>query len=395
MKFLKSLPRTVFILGLVSLFTDASSEMIYPLLPLFLSLTLGAGPLALGLIEGVAESTAAILKMVSGIWADRLKQRKPMVVLGYGLSGFFRPFIGLAQVWPAVLALRFVDRIGKGVRTSPRDALIADVTKPSNRGTAYGFHRSMDHAGSVVGPLMAALLIAPFLGFSYRSVFLFSAVPALAAWLTLVFLVKESGKASRKADESLRLGRDLSRLGGGFKQFLVALLLFTLGNSTDLFLLARLSQVGTPPWLILVYWAVFHVVKMLTTLLGGRLSDAWGRKPPIVLGWFYYALVYLAFAWVTGPMAVAAVFFAYGIYYGLCEPSEKALVADLAPKALRGTAFGWYNMVVGLGALPASLLFGFVGQTWGYPWAFRLGAALAGLASLLLFFIPSKGKSRL
>jgi MFS family permease len=387
---MKTMPKTVVVLGIVSLLTDASSEMIYPLLPLFLTQVLLAGPLAIGVIEGIAESTASILKLVSGIWADRLKRRKPLIVLGYGLSGFFRPFIGLATTWPMVLFIRFADRVGKGLRSSPRDALIADVTTPANRGAAYGFHRAMDHAGSVVGPLIAGALMAPVIGLSYRVVFLLAAVPALAAWLTLVWGVREKVSRVVKNPEKLDLFRDWRKLGGGLRTLFLALLLFTLGNSTDAFLLVRLSQVGIEAWLIPILWAALHVVKMGATFYGGRLSDSWGRKPPIVLGWFYFAAIYLAFAMVSEPTVLIVLFLAYGIYFGLCEPSEKALVADWAPSSLRGTAFGYYNLVVGLGALPASLLFGFVGQTWGYPAAFVMGASFAGLASVILFCVKKR-----
>ncbi len=387
MKFLKNIPSTVVVLGLVSLFTDASTEMVFPILPVFLSQVLGAGPLALGIIEGIAESTAAVLKVFSGIWADRVKKRKPIIVLGYGLSSFFRPFIGLATAWPAVLLFRFIDRVGKGIRSSPRDALIADVTTPANRGTSFGYHQAMDHAGAVIGPLVSWVLLSAYVGLPMRQVILFSAVPALAAWLTLFFGVKEGTSHEPPKNPKLELLKDWKNLGGDFRFLMLALLVFTLGCSTDAFLLVRLSQVGVETAAIAVLWALFHVVKMGAAAAGGHLSDYTGRKPVILAGWFYYALIYAAFAFVTERNALIGVFLAYGIYFGLSEPVEKAYVADMAPKNLRGTAFGYYNLMVGLGALPASLLFGFVGQRWGYPAAFLMGAAFAALASLLLFFI--------
>lgn len=388
---MKPIPKTVLTLGLVSLFTDISTEMTYPLLPLFLSQVLGAGPLALGVIEGIAESTASVLKVISGIWTDRLKRRKPLIVLGYGLSGFFRPFIGLATAWPMVLVLRFIDRVGKGIRTSPRDALIADVTSPSNRGASFGFHSAMDNCGSLIGPLLASLLLLPAVGCSIRTVILWTAVPALAAWLVLVLGVQEKrSQPERTRKTRLDLSADWKKLGGGFKKLLLALLVFTLGNSTDAFLLIRLSQVGVSTAFIPVLWGLHGGVRMVSAVYGGRFSDTFGRKIVILSGWVFYALVYLCFAWVSAPAAVIAVFLAYGIFHGLCEPAEKALVADLAPLTLRGTAFGWYNVVVGLGALPASLLFGFVGQAWGYPSAFIMGAGFAGVASVLLFFVKGR-----
>lgn len=389
MKLFKSIPRAVFLLGLVSLFTDASTEMIFPILPLFLTQVLGAGPMAIGIIEGVAETTAATLKVFSGVWADRLKRRKPLVVLGYGLSSFFRPFIGLASVWPVVLVLRFIDRLGKGIRSSPRDALIADITNASNRGVSFGFHQAMDHAGAVLGPLVTYALLSSMVGFSMKTVILLSAVPAAIAWLTLFFGVAEKQRKVAPKTGRLRLGEDWRKFDGSFKYLLFALLVFTLGGSTDAFLLVRLSQLGTTTASIPVLWAVFHVIKMLAAALGGKLSDRFGRKPIIFAGWAYYAVIYGLFALIDQQGTFIAVFLAYGVFYGLSEPVEKAFVADLAPKTLRGTAFGYYNLMVGLAALPASLIFGFVGQSAGYPTAFTVGALFAGLASLLLLAVKA------
>jgi MFS family permease len=295
-----------------------------------------------------------------------------------------RPLIGLATAWPFVLFIRFADRVGKGLRTSPRDALIGDVTSPLNRGRAYGFHRAMDHAGSVVGPLVASLLLLPFFGLTYRQVFLWAAVPALIAFLCLWFGVKEKKGHGPPAPPKLDLVRDWRKLGRGPKVLFLSLLIFTLGNSTDAFLLLKLSQSGVPTWLIPLLWGALHLVKMTATYYGGILSDHWGRKRPIVLGWLYFALIYSAFAFVSDPWVLGAIFLAYGVFFGLTEPSEKALVADLVPKFLRGTGFGYYHLVMGLGALPASVLFGLVAQAFGSPAAFGLGAALAALASVIL-----------
>lgn len=377
------LPAAVVALGLVSFFTDLSSEMIYPLLPLFLATTMGAGAWVIGLIEGVAESTAAALKLVSGIFADRVRRRKPMLLAGYGLSSVARPLIGLARAWPAVLALRFVDRVGKGVRTSPRDALIADVTAPEIRGAAFGFHRAMDHAGAVVGPLAAAALLVGA-GLKLGQVFLLAAIPGVAVLVTLIVGVREPARGTPPAPPRLDVRRDWQGLGRPFHRYLLAMLVFTLGNSTDAFLLLRLAQSGVPEAWVAVLWSLHHVVKMAATYIGGRLSDRLGRRPMVLAGWAVYAAVYLVFAaGPTMPVLIAA-FMIYGVYFGLTEPVEKAWVADLAPAALRGSAFGCYHAVVGLGALPASLIFGLVWQAWGAPAAFALGAALAAAAAALL-----------
>jgi MFS family permease len=390
MKFFKSIPPTVIWLGLVALFNDLAKEMIYPVVPLFLTQVLGAGPVALGLVESVAEATSSLLKVFSGILTDRSGARKVFLLWGYGLSTLFRPMIGLVQTsWPAVLLFRFCDRMGKGFRSAPQDAMIADATKPSQLGASYGFHSSMDNAGQLLGPFLAALLVLPSLGFSFRSVILFSIVPGTAAWLIL-WALKETRAPKKVKAKNQTLFQDWTKLGGKFKTLLGVLLLFTLGNSTDAFLIVRLSQLGVAASWVFFLWGLHGGVRMLSAYYGGILSDRWGRKPIIVSGWLYYALIYLAFALVTQKEWAVTAFLAYGLFYGLCEPSEKAYVGDLAPAKLRGTAFGYYYLVTGLGALPASILFGFLGSRWGYPTAFMVGAVLAGLASLLLAVIPSK-----
>ena len=393
MRLFRNIPRTVLLLGLASLFTDIASEGTFSILFLFLTQALGAGPLYLGVIEGTAESTASLLKVFSGFWTDRLARRKPLILWGYGLSGFFRPFIALARAWPAVLFFRFIDRVGKGLRASPRDALIADAARTGNRGALYGFHSSMDNAGALLGPLLAALLLYAT-SWGFRRIIGFSILPGLAAVLCLA-LVREKPRPVPSRKGRLDLRGDWGKFGGGFKFLLLVLLIFTLGNSTDAFLLVRLSQVGVPVPAIPLLWGLHSGVRMLASLKGGGWSDRWGRKPVILSGWAYYAAVYLAFAFFSGKGAVVAVFLAYGLFHGLCEPSEKALVADLAPSSLRGTAFGYYNLMVGLGMLPASLIFGWIGGRWGYPSAFATGAGFAGLASLLLLFVrvPRRGRA--
>ncbi len=377
------LPSTVVALGFVSLLTDLSSEMIYPLLPLFLTTVLAAGPAALGVVEGVAESTAALVKVVSGVWSDRLRRRKPLVVAGYALAGAVRPLIGLATGWLAVLGLRFADRVGKGVRTSPRDALIADVTPPAVRGRAYGLQRAMDHAGAVLGPLAAAALLT-VAGVTLRHVFLLAAIPAAAVMIVLVAVVHEPQRAAPAA-AALRPRQDWRALGPQFHTVMAAVLVFTLGNSTDAFLLLRLSAAGVSAAGVAVVWSAFHVVKMAASYAGGRLSDRVGRRPLLAAGWLWYAAVYTGFAFAASRPALVALFLLYGLYYGLTEPVEKAWVSSLAPGRLRGTAFGVYHGVVGLAALPASVLFGLLWKLAGTTPAFLTGAglALAAVAVLL------------
>ncbi len=379
---IRRLPATVLVLGAVSFLTDLSSEMIYPLLPVFLAAVLAAGPVALGWIEGVAESTAALVKLAAGLRSDRVRRRKPLILGGYALAGLVRPLIGLATSWPVVLGLRFTDRIGKGLRTAPRDALIADVTAPEERGHAFGVQRALDHAGAVAGPLVAAALLT-WAGLGLRTVFLLAAVPAVLAVVVIVLGVREA-PAPTSDRPALRLGGAWSQLDGRFRLFLAAMLVFTLGNSTDAFILLRLQAAGVSAAGIAIVWAVFHLVKMVATYLGGRLSDRVGRKPMVLAGWAVYASAYLAFALVDTSRAVLVTFFCYGVYYGLTEPVERAWASELAPAGLRGTALGFYHGVVGLGALPASVLFGFVWQRLGSAHAFALGALLAAVAAVLL-----------
>jgi MFS family permease len=377
----RRLPTVVVALGLASLFTDLSSEMIYPLLPLFLVQTLAVGAVAVGVVEGAAEATAALLKVASGWLTDRWGRRKPLVVAGYGVSGAARPLVGLAGSWPVVALLRVADRVGKGLRTSPRDALIADVTPPERHGAAFGLQRAMDHAGAVGGPLVAAALLAiPAVGL--RHVFLLAGIPGLVVMVILVFWVHDPERAAPAAAPTApvqwrALNTDLRRL-------LLAVGVFALGNSTDAFLLLRFSAAGVGDAAIALLWAALSAVKMGATWVGGRLSDRLGRRPMILAGWAVYAAVYLGFATASSTGVLIAIFLVYGLYYGLTEPVERAWVAGLAGAQVRGTAFGAYHGVIGLAALPASVIFGALYDAFGPGAAFGTGAALAGIAALLL-----------
>ena len=383
----KGVPGTVVALGFVSLFTDFASEMIYPLVPAFLTDVLGAGALALGVIEGVAESTASILKVVSGWWTDRAAKRKPFVFAGYGIAGVVRPLMAFATTWVAVVLIRFVDRVGKGIRTSPRDALIADVTPAKSRGAAYGLHRSLDHFGAVIGPLAAALLL--WLGLSLRQVFFLAVIPAFAVIGIIARFVREPERKPTTARPSpvLRRWRDF---GPGFWRLIAAVFIFTLGNSADAFLLLRLIDAGVSLVWVAVLWSLFSLVKMGANLIGGRLSDSVGRRQLVLAGWAVYALVYLGMAVASATISLIGLFLVYGIYFGFTEPVERAWVADLAPSDLRGSGFGYYNGAIGIGALPANLIFGGIWAAFGPEPAFLFGAALAGLAALVLVGTPER-----
>ena len=379
------IPKGVVTLGWVSFLSDVSSDMIYPLLPDFLTRTLKAGPAALGLIEGVAEATASLTKVVSGWWADRARRRKPLVVAGYSVAALARPLVGLASNWGQVLAIRFADRVGKGIRTSPRDALLADLVPSAKRGRAFGLQRAMDNAGAVVGPLLAAFLLK-FAFEDERAVFLLAAIPGVAAVLLLVGLVRETPKERRiEVGPAALVGPLPRRLWIAIGIFV----LFTLAASTDAFLLLRAQDSGIPVWQLPLLWAFFNGVKAALGVPGGALADRLGRVRTITAGWIVYALSYVGFAFVSGPLQAWGLFAFYAVYYALTEGAERALVADLAPAHLRGRAFGAFHASVGLAALPASVLFGLWWKLFGPRAAFLIGAAIAvaATAALLAFRI--------
>src|SRR6476646_5129566 len=371
------LGRNVYALAAVSFFTDVSSEMIYPLLPVFLTTVLGASAGFIGAIEGAAESTASLLKLVSGWWSDRVGRRKPLVVAGYAIASIARPLIAIAQSAHQVLAIRVSDRVGKGIRSSPRDALLADSVAPSQRGRAYGLHRAADNFGAVIGPLIAFAMLR-WTSISLRHLFMLAAIPAALALVALIVGVREGPRPPRSvaaADARSPL------LSGGlprrFWGYLAVLLLFTLGNSSDAFILLRASQLGVSTALLPIIWAMLHVVKSATSTPSGALRDRVGRVPLIGAGWLIFAAVYLAFGRASATWQAWALFAVYGTYFGLTEGVEKALVADLVPAEKRGAGFGWYNLAIGLGALPASVIFGAVWDRFGSARAFELGAAFA------------------
>ena len=379
-----TLGRNVFALSAVSFLTDVSSEMIYPLLPVFLTSVLGASPGFIGAIEGAAESTAALLKLASGWWSDRVRRRKPLVVLGYGIATVMRPLVALASSASQVLAIRVADRVGKGIRNAPRDALIAESVDPGIRGRAFGFHRAADHAGGVLGPLIAFALLTWHVA-ELRTVFWLAAIPGLLSFIVLLVWVREIPRAPSAPVSS---GPDLTTpLDSYFWRVLGVLLLFTLGNSTDAFLLLRANDLGVPVALAPILWAALHVVKSLSSTPGGSLSDRIGRRPTLVMGWMLYAAVYLGFALATAAWQAWALFGVYGVFFGLTEGAERALIADLVPVDRRGTAFGWYNLAIGLGALPASIVFGWVWNRSGAPAAFTMGASLALAAAVGLIAV--------
>ena len=404
------LPRTVKALAVVSFLTDASSEMIYPLLPAFLTATLGASAAWVGIIEGAADATASLLKLASGWWSDRVKRRKPLIVAGYTIAAVLRPLVAVAGATWQVLAIRVGDRMGKGIRGAPRDALIADAVAANERGRAFGAQRAADHAGAVVGPLIAFVLLQ-WVGVSVRTVFLLAAIPGAIAVLVAVFGVKEAdgrwemgdgrrpaaGASPGATDAKAAPANfaDSASLGGSFWRYLAVLVLFTLGNSTDAFLLLKASELGVTAALLPILWAALHVVKSATSIPAGAWSDRVGRRTMIAAGWLWYALVYLGFAFATETWHAWALFLAYGLFFGLTEGVERALVADLVPATRRGIAFGWYNGVIGAALLPASVAFGLMWDWKGSGFAFLVGATSACLAAVGLVLVRPAQQQRL
>ncbi len=383
---------TVKALGVVSLLTDLSSEITVRTLPLFLANVLGVGTAIIGLIEGIAESTATLLKLVSGPLSDRIGRRKALALWGYGLSSFTKPLLYFATAgWQLVLAVRFLDRVGKGIRTAPKDALIADVTPAEQRGRAFGFNKAMDKMGAVIGLLIAAGVLQLTQGSSvalsletYQWLVLLAVIPGLASVAVLAKWVEEQPKPRAVSPAIWWQAMD-----GRFWAFIAVASLFTLGNSSDAFLMLRAQTLGLSTVEIFLVLAAFNVVIALTSTGGGALSDVFGRRGMIVTGWLIYVLIYVGFAFATAPWHAWILYAGYGLYYGAFQGAANAFVADLAPEHLRGTAFGIFSGAVGIIALPASLLAGLLWQWYGPAAPFVMGAALALLATVGIFCIPS------
>jgi MFS family permease len=376
---MKSLPRTVWLLAAVSLLNDAASELVYPLIPLYLATVLAAGPRVLGLIEGAAEATSALLKLVSGVWYDRVQRAKPFVVAGYSLAALARPLIALVTVWPLLLALRVMDRIGKGLRSSPRDALLAQSVPAQRRGLAFGLHRAGDNAGAVIGPLLAAGLLAAQL--PIRDILLWAALPGLLCVL-LTLALREPAPAL--AAPARRIDWNLRALPRPFRRYLWVVGVFALGNSSNAFLLLRGAELGLTPTQVALWWALCSGTATLAAVPLSGLSDRVGRVRLIVAGWMLYALIYLALGAVADATWLWPLAVLFGLYLAATEGAERALVADLVPAERLGSAYGWFHLVNGLVLFPASAVFGLLWQQAGAGIAFGGSAACAALALALL-----------
>lgn len=375
------LPRTVILLGWLSFITDVGSEMIFPLVPLFLAETLGGRATFVGLVEGSADAVAALLKLWTGRWSDRLGRRRPFVIAGYGLASIVRPVVALATAPWHVLVVRVTDRVGKGLRTAPRDALLADSVPASETGRAFGFHRAMDHAGAVLGPLIATSLLVA--GASFRTVFSLAIIPGLIA-VALSFLVRETphapGVVAPKAGP----------LPSSIRRALIPFGVFALGNSSDAFILLRAKQLGVEEWALPLVWSALSVSKVVCSRWGGALADRFPRRRIVTAGWTAYAICYGLLSLDLPMIPALFVIVAYGAYHGLAEPAERALVGDLAPAGARGQAFGAYHSLTGLISLPAGLLTGWVWEAAGSGPAFLSCAGFAVAGALLVVRGPKQ-----
>lgn len=396
---LKVLDRNVKVLGIVTLLNDLSSEVAVRTLPLFLANVLGVKTGIIGFIEGIAESTATLLKIASGYLADRIGKKKGLTVWGYGLSGFTKPLLYFANTWGVVLLVRLLDRAGKGIRTAPRDALIAELTPPEHRGRAFGFNKAMDKIGAVVGLLVAAGILSTMPSgegalthASYQALVLLSVIPGLLAVLILAVGVREPATTStpKEISGAGRLG--WQSLDNRFKGFLGVLILFTLGNSSDAFLMLRAQTVGLSTTEIFLLVAGFNLVISLSSYPAGILADRLGRRKLIICGWLIYAAIYFGFGMAAAAWHVGALYVLYGLYYGAFQGAASAWVADLVPSDRRGIAYGFFNGAIGVTVFPASLIAGLLWQWFNPAAPFIFGAALAGLSACLLLLIPEKSQ---
>lgn len=376
--------RNIIMAGLVSFFTDIASYMVIPVLPLFLVGSLGASTTLVGLIEGIAEATASILKIFSGWFSDKIGKRKPLIFIGYTLSNIVRPLFALTTSWGQVLAIKFSDKVGKGLRTAPRDALLADSADENGVGKAFGLHRTFDELGSALGPLLAFWILSAFAG-DYRQVFYWTVIPGCLALFLIIFGIRDRRPKTHEAANAPQLG--FQGMGFEFTAFSMIAAIFALGNSSDAFLILRAKDAGIATALVPVAYFVFNAVFSIFSYPLGSLSDKIGRRPLIIAGFLIFGLVYLGFAFATRPWHIWLLFVAYGLYSAATDGVQRAYIADLIPAGKRGMGLGTFNALTGIAALPASLLTGYLWKVSGPIAAFGFGSAMAFLACLLLLLL--------
>ncbi|MHC1575942.1 MAG: MFS transporter [Methanosarcinaceae archaeon] len=366
---------------MVSLFTDMSSQMVFPLLPLYLTCVLGAGAYVVGIVEGAAQASASMFKLVSGYWSDRLGRRKVFVIVGYTLSALTKPLLAFANVWTTVLVVRVVERVGKGVRTAPRDAIVAESTDQRYRGRAYGFHRSMDGFGSIIGALLAYMLLQSL---DYRDIFLLALIPGMLAVFFLLFVREEDQPVVERTSSMAGSFRDLPP---GLHLFILVASVFSMGHFGYAFLLLKAVDVGLPDQGALLMYVIFYVVYTLCTIPAGIVSDRVGRRPILMTGYLLFALVAGLSVLVSSPIGVLGVFVLYGVFFALIDGSQRAFVVDLAPPHLKATALGAFHASIGLVALPGGMIAGMLWDTFGPGMTFMYGSVLAVAALLMFTFV--------
>ncbi|MGB8856726.1 MAG: MFS transporter [Burkholderiales bacterium] len=382
----KHLPRTVIVVGFISFFNDLASEMVTPLIPIVLATVLGAGPVVLGVIEGVADSVSAFIKLWSGRHSDSLGgRRKWLTFYGYLLSNIVRPLFGLATSWGMLVGLRSVDRIGKGIRTAPRDALVSDATPPEIRGYAYGFHRAMDNGGAMGGALIAAAVLT-WTQFSLQQIILWSVVPGVAVLLLAAFGIKEPVKALPVRERAELPPLLFSLLSNPMRRYLAVLALFTFARASETFIVLRGHELGKSVVELLLLWAALSVAKSITSLYGGKLADKLGMERLVLTGWTCHSLSFALLACVSLGLNLWLAAIVYGLLAGLAEGGERGLISEFAVANQRGTAFGWYNMTLGIASIPAGIIFGAVWEYFGAGTAFAAASVIALCAALTLHF---------
>ncbi|MCW7076093.1 MAG: MFS transporter [Candidatus Syntrophoarchaeum sp.] len=384
---MKGITRNILILGLVSLFTDLSSQMVFPLIPLFLTTVLGAGAFAVGFVEGAAETTASLLKVVSGYWSDKVKVRKPFILVGYSLSTITKPLFAFAGIWQSVLLIRVIERVGKGLRTAPRDALVAESSRESTRGVAYGFHRSMDGAGSVLGAVIAFLLL--FYGWRYQDIFLLAFIPGIIS-VSIILLIKErahipSEPESDKAKTSIKVS--FGKLDWNLRLLILASSIFALGHFGYAFFLLRAKNIGLGDETAILLYVLFYIIYTLASIPSGMLSDKQGRKPILVGGYILFGLVSTGLIFVSDFSGILLLFAIYGICYAMIDGVQRVFVVDLAPEDLKATALGAFHTSIGMAALPGGLIAGFLWDVMCPEATFIYAVILTVISVLLVGFV--------
>lgn len=386
----RGITRNVLLLGIVSLFTDLSSQMVFPLIPLYLFSVLGTGASVVGIVEGAAETTASLAKVFSGYWSDRLRRRKPFVLAGYSFSAIAKPLLALAGSWPLVLIIRMFERVGKGVRSAPRDAIVAESVVRGVRGKAYGFHRAMDGIGSVLGALLAFVLLS-ITGSDYGTIFLLAGIPGIAAVLFILF-IREPGRTEEHEAAKLSVRVSFSALPADLKLLIVAASVFYLGHFGYAFLLLRAKDIGLTDQTAILLYVLFYVIYVIAAMPAGSLSDRIGRKPVLVASYLAFGVVSLGLIFASDLRSVLPMFAMYGLSFAMFDGVQRAYVVDFAPEHLRGTALGTFHAAVGLVALPGGYIAGMLWDKLGPEATFVYGLVLAVVSSVLLMGVRGRGK---